>query len=85
MKEGLLGETLVVSPRRESEEARVHVACWIGFESSQGRRLSFADCGRIVDEWASVELLLARLAGDKSVRTRLVTGPVRVRASTRGA
>jgi hypothetical protein len=53
MKEGLLGGTLVVSPRSESKEARLHVACWIGFESSQGRRLSALGAGEIVDEWAS--------------------------------
>jgi hypothetical protein len=39
MKEGLLGGTLTVSPRSELKEARLHVARWIGFESSQGRRL----------------------------------------------
>ena len=39
MKEGLLGGTLGVSPRSESEEARLHVARWTGSESPQGRRL----------------------------------------------
>jgi hypothetical protein len=53
MKEGLLGGTLVVSPRSEFKEARLHVARWIGFESAQGRRLSAFDAGEIVDEWAS--------------------------------
>jgi hypothetical protein len=41
MKEGLLGGTLTVSSRSEPEEARVHVARWIGSESTQGRRLSY--------------------------------------------
>ena len=45
MKEGLLGGTLVVSPRSESKEARLHVARWIGFESTQGRRLPGLDAG----------------------------------------
>ena len=53
MKEGLLGGTLVVSPRSESKEARLHVARWIGFESPQGRRLPALGEGEIVDEWAS--------------------------------
>jgi hypothetical protein len=37
MKEGLLGGTLVVSPRSESEEARLDVARWAGFESPEDR------------------------------------------------
>src|SRR3954470_8133925 len=53
MKEGLFGATLGVSSRSESEEARLHVACWTGSESSQGRRLSAVERGGIVDEWAS--------------------------------
>jgi hypothetical protein len=39
MKEGLPGGTLGVSPRSELEEARLRVARWLGFESTQGRRL----------------------------------------------
>src|SRR5512132_4593981 len=46
MKEGLLGGTLVVSPRSESKEARLDVARWIGFESPQGRRLPALRGGR---------------------------------------
>src|SRR4051812_36301793 len=39
MKEALLGGTLDVSPRSESEEARVHVARWARFESKEDRRV----------------------------------------------
>ena len=39
MKEGLLGGTLGVSSRSELEEARSHVARWIGSESTSARRL----------------------------------------------
>ena len=46
MKEGLLGGTLGVSSRSEPEEARVHVARWIGSESTQGRRLPARRGGR---------------------------------------
>ena len=53
MEEGLLGGTLSVSPRSELEEARLHVARWIGSESQEGRRLSAVPEGEIVDEWAS--------------------------------
>jgi hypothetical protein len=50
MKEGLLGGTLSVSSRSESKEARLHVARWTGFESSQDRRLPLSSEGEIVDE-----------------------------------
>jgi hypothetical protein len=39
MKEGLPGGTLGVSSRSEHEEARSHVARWIGSESTSARRL----------------------------------------------
>src|SRR4051794_24647454 len=39
MKEGLLGGTLSLSSRSEHEEARLHVARWVGSESSAARRL----------------------------------------------
>src|SRR3954449_3608994 len=53
MKEGLLGGTRDVSPRSESEEARLHVARWAGSESKEDRRLPAVGQGEIVDEWAS--------------------------------
>jgi hypothetical protein len=39
MKEGLPGGTLSVTPRSELEEARHHVARWIGSQSTPGRHL----------------------------------------------
>src|SRR3954470_8386704 len=39
MKEGLLGATLRVSPKSELEEARSHVARWVGSQSQASRRL----------------------------------------------
>jgi hypothetical protein len=39
MKEGLLGGTLGVSARSESEEARLHVARWAGFDRDDKERL----------------------------------------------
>jgi integrase/recombinase XerD len=39
MKEGLLGGTLSVSSRSELEEARLHVARWVGSKSPNGERL----------------------------------------------
>src|SRR3954470_3425159 len=53
MKEGLLGGTRDVSPRSESEEARLHVARWAGSESKEDRRLPAVGQGEIVAEWAS--------------------------------
>ena len=35
MKEGLLGGKLRLSSRTDLEEARLHVACWIGSKSKE--------------------------------------------------
>jgi hypothetical protein len=51
-KDSLLSRTLSVSPSSELDEARLHVARWIGFESPQGRRLPALVPGAIVDAWA---------------------------------
>ena len=54
MKEGLPGDTLRrVNRGSELEEARLHVARWIGFESPQDRRLPAVGGGEIVEEFAS--------------------------------
>jgi hypothetical protein len=39
MKEGLLAGTRSLSSRSEQKQARLHVARWVGFESSTARRL----------------------------------------------
>jgi transposase len=43
----------VCSPRSELEEARVHVARWIGFESPQDRCLPVVGGRQVVEEFAS--------------------------------
>src|SRR5215216_1147309 len=47
MKEGLPGGTLSLSSRSEHEEARSHVARWIGSESTSARRLPARRARRI--------------------------------------
>jgi transposase len=53
MKEGLLGGTLVVSPRSESKEARLHVARSMDLSRRKVDVCLLSEAGEVVDEWAS--------------------------------